>query len=390
MSYEIRFIDLSRFLPQNTFIKRDLYHEILMNFENAMKIYLVGGAVRDELLNIPVKERDWVVVGATQNEMLLKNYKQVGKDFPVFLHPKTKEEYALARKERKIGKGYHGFEFDTDASVTLEQDLMRRDLTINAIAQSESGELIDPYHGIEDLNQRILRHISPAFSEDPVRILRVARFAARFSDFMVADETNSLMKKMVEAGEVNALVAERVWKEFEKAMSEVAPWRFLEVLSDCDALSLLFPIFDDKKLEVIACLRKISKLTGNYFERIILMMQSTQALVEAENLFKRYRSPRPFIEMVRLVMNFKPINTANDFLNLFVQLDAFRREDRFNQWLKISRMSTFSSDYSERLLSAFNHVNKIKLPDDFLKKHQGKAVGEYIDQQRLSRLERLL
>ena len=170
----------------------------------------------------------------------------------------TKEEYALARKERKIAKGYHGFEFDTDASVTLEEDLLRRDLTINAIAKSESGDLIDPYHGVSDLNKKTLRHVSSAFSEDPVRIVRVARFAARFSNFSVADETNELMKKMVQDGEVDALVAERVWKEFEKAMSEIAPWRFIEVLSDCGALSILFSIFNDKKVEIITYLKKIS------------------------------------------------------------------------------------------------------------------------------------
>ena len=351
-----------------------------------MKIYLVGGAVRDELLSRSVKERDWVVVGATQQEMLSSGYQQVGKDFPVFLHPTTKEEYALARKERKIAKGYHGFEFDTDASVTLEEDLLRRDLTINAIAKSESGELIDPYNGIKDLKSKILRHVSPAFSEDPVRILRVARFAARFSDFTVADETNVLMKKMVQAGEVDALVAERVWKEFEKAMSEIASWRFIEVLSDCDALSSLFPVFNHKRIEVIACLKKISEITTDNFERIILMMQSTNSLEAIEAICKRYRAPKPIVEMVKLVMNFKPVTDANEILNLLTSLDAFRREDRFMQFLKICEINHANAAYSNYLLSVFNHIHKIALPSHFLSENQGKAIGEYIYKQRLEKL----
>ena len=351
-----------------------------------MKIYLVGGAVRDELLGRPIKERDWVVVGATQQAMLAAGYQQVGKDFPVFLHPKTKEEYALARKERKIAKGYHGFEFDTDASVTLEEDLLRRDLTINAIAKSESGDLIDPYHGVSDLNKKTLRHVSSAFSEDPVRILRVARFAARFSNFSVADETNELMKKMVQDGEVDALVAERVWKEFEKAMSEIAPWRFIEVLSDCGALSILFSIFNDKKVEIITYLKKISERTTDNFERIVLMMQSTNALKSIEDLCKRYRASKPVIEMIRIVMNFQPVYSPDEILNLLISLDAFRREDRFKQWLKIYEVKTLNTEYSAYLLSAFNSINKIELSEDFLANNKGKTIGEYINQQRLEKL----
>ncbi|MES2204338.1 MAG: multifunctional CCA tRNA nucleotidyl transferase/2'3'-cyclic phosphodiesterase/2'nucleotidase/phosphatase [Pseudomonadota bacterium] len=351
-----------------------------------MEIYLVGGAVRDHFLNIPIKEKDWVVVGATQKEMLAAGYQQVGKDFPVFLHPKTKEEYALARKERKVAKGYHGFEFDVTASVTLEEDLLRRDLTINAIAQNELGKIIDPYHGVEDLKNKILRHVSPAFVEDPVRILRVARFAARFSDFTVAEQTNELMKKMVQDGEVNALVAERVWKEFEKAMSEVAPWRFIEVLSDCGALPILFPIFDDKKIEVITCLKKISELTSDAFERIVLMMQSTNSLEAAEYLCARYRAPKPIFEMVKLVMQFKPVNGANEILNLLTSLDAFRREDRFKLFLKIGKTDQSNIEYLDGLLSAFNHIDKIALPNHFLSENHGKAIGEYIYKQRLEKL----
>ncbi len=357
-----------------------------------MKIYLVGGAVRDELLGLPVKERDWVVVGGTQETMLAAGYQQVGKDFPVFLHPKTKEEYALARTERKTAKGYHGFVFDTDISVTLEEDLMRRDLTINAIAKNELGELIDPYYGITDLQKKILRHVSPAFSEDPVRILRVARFAARFSDFSVANETNELMKKMVQEGEVDALVAERVWKEFEKAMSEIAPWRFIEVLDDCGALEILFPVFKKKKTEIIACLKKLSPITPDVFERIVLMMQSTHVAQEIEALCKLYRAPKPIFEMAQLVMNYQSVYqnimrcSASETLDLFIALDAFRREDRFKQWLRLCEMTTSIPSHSEFLLSAFNHVNKIELPNHLLEKNDGKAVGEYINQQRLEKL----
>jgi tRNA nucleotidyltransferase (CCA-adding enzyme) len=205
------------------------------------KCYLVGGAVRDLLLNRPVEDRDWVVVGATPEQMRAAGFMPVGKDFPVFLHPKTHEEYALARTERKVASGYHGFSFYTDPSVTLEQDLYRRDLTINAMAQSESGELIDPLGGLKDLKNKILRHASPAFIEDPVRVLRLARFAARFVDFTVAPETISLAQSMVSSGELSALVAERVWQETQRALCEPEPVRFFEVLEQAQALDVIFP-----------------------------------------------------------------------------------------------------------------------------------------------------
>ena len=187
-----------------------------------MKVYLVGGAVRDQLLGLPVKDRDWIVVGATPATLLSLGYQQVGKDFPVFLNPKTKEEYALARTERKASAGYTGFICDFSPTITLEQDLIRRDLTINAIAQSKDGEIIDPYGGKQDLENRILRHISPAFSEDPLRVLRVARFAARYHSlgFKIASETLSLMAELAQSGELQHLTAERVWLETEKALNE--------------------------------------------------------------------------------------------------------------------------------------------------------------------------
>jgi tRNA nucleotidyltransferase (CCA-adding enzyme) len=206
-----------------------------------MKTYVVGGAVRDALLGVSVKDRDHVVVGGTPDEMISQGYTPVGKDFPVFLHPDTHEEYALARTERKIAPGYKGFVFHADAGVTLEQDLIRRDLTINAMAQDEAGNIIDPFGGRADLEQRIFRHVSPAFAEDPVRILRVARFSARFPDFRVADETNALMRRMVEEGEVDALVPERVWQELARGLMEDKPSRMFELLRACGALQRILP-----------------------------------------------------------------------------------------------------------------------------------------------------
>lgn len=212
------------------------------------KVYLVGGAVRDKLLNIEHQERDWVVVGATADDLVAQGFNQVGKDFPVFLHPKTREEYALARQERKVASGYHGFEFSCEPSVTIEEDLLRRDLTINAIAEDEAtGELVDPYGGVQDVQNKILRHVSSAFVEDPVRVLRVARFLARFYSlgFKVASETVQLMQDMVQNGEVNVLVQERIFKELEKALQEKNPEQFFLCLRECGALQIIFPEIDN-------------------------------------------------------------------------------------------------------------------------------------------------
>jgi len=209
-----------------------------------MRSYIVGGAVRDALLGLPVKDHDWVVVGATPDEMLARGFRPVGKDFPVFLHPETQEEYALARTERKTGRGYAGFAFHASPDVTLEEDLARRDLTINAIARDEAGTLIDPHGGQADLQARLFRHVGPAFVEDPVRILRLARFAARFHDFNVAPETLALMKSMVADGEVDHLVPERVWQEIARGLMEARPSRMIRVLRDCGALARLLPELD--------------------------------------------------------------------------------------------------------------------------------------------------
>jgi tRNA nucleotidyltransferase (CCA-adding enzyme) len=209
-----------------------------------MKRYLVGGAVRDALLGLPIGDRDWVVVGADPDELRAAGYIAVGRDFPVFLDPETREEHALARTERKTAPGYHGFVFHADRGVTLEDDLLRRDLTINAIAEDEDGTVIDPHGGRRDLADRVLRHVSPAFAEDPVRILRVARFAARFGDFRVAPETEALMRAMVEAGEADALVSERVWQEVSRGLMERTPSRMFEVLRRCGALARVLPEVD--------------------------------------------------------------------------------------------------------------------------------------------------
>ena len=211
-----------------------------------MQVYLVGGAVRDQLLGHPYHEKDYVVVGATPEQLLAQGYQPVGKDFPVFLHPETKDEYALARTERKSGQGYHGFEFYTDISVTLEDDLIRRDLTINAIAMDDNGKIYDPYHGHEDLNNKILRHVSDAFAEDPLRVLRVARFAARYHQygFTIAEETLALMQQLANSGELKALTPERVWKETSRALMERDADVYFETLRQCGALKFLFPEID--------------------------------------------------------------------------------------------------------------------------------------------------
>lgn len=209
-----------------------------------MRIFSVGGAVRDELLGLPVQDRDFVVVGASPEAMLARGFRPVGKDFPVFLHPRTHEEYALARTERKAGHGYKGFAFHASPEVTLEEDLARRDLTINAIARAEDGTLIDPFGGVADLRARILRHVGPAFVEDPVRILRVARFAARFADFSLAPETLALMRRMTASGEVDHLVAERVWQELARGLMEATPSRMIRALHECGALARILPALD--------------------------------------------------------------------------------------------------------------------------------------------------
>jgi tRNA nucleotidyltransferase (CCA-adding enzyme) len=304
-----------------------------------MEIYLVGGAVRDKLLGQRVTERDWVVVGATPKEMLAKKFKLVGKDFPVFLHPKTHEEYALARTERKVGKGYKGFACYFSPDVTLEDDLKRRDLTINAIAQTPTGELIDPYDGIKDLHNKILRHVSEAFAEDPVRILRVARFASRFGDFKVHASTNRLMLKMLHQGEVDALVPERVWQEFEQALAAKFPVRFFEVLQDCGVFTKLFPEIAQHFKRTKILLNKAVKANLNSIQRFALLF--FYANEDAIKTFcKRYRVPNAYRELALMIVQYQQFVitalefSAADLLMLFERTDAFRRPERFREFLQ--------------------------------------------------------
>lgn len=307
-----------------------------------MKIYLVGGAIRDKLLGLPIKEKDWVVVGATVKDMLNLGYKQVGKEFPVFLHPKTNEEYALARMERKVKPGYKGFEFDTSPHVSLEDDLIRRDLTINAMAfDPESQQIIDPWGGEKDLQQKILRHVSPAFSEDPVRILRIGRFLARYAylGFHVADETTSLMKNMVAAGEVDALVAERVWKELERALSEKNPEKFFAVLESCQALTILFPHLDANSagIKALSAAAQLTPDTSIRFAALLYALPDAKKNIAA--LCNRFRAPNTYRELAMLTaLHYESALhahtlSAEDLFSLLSALDIFRREDRFKNFL---------------------------------------------------------
>ena len=295
-----------------------------------MKAYIVGGAVRDELLGLPVKERDYVVVGATPEEMERQGFKPVGKDFPVFLHPRTREEYALARTERKSGRGYKGFKVYASPEVTLEQDLKRRDLTINAIAKAEDGTLVDPFHGEKDLRDGVLRHVSDAFAEDPVRILRVARFAARFG-FRVADETLKLMKRMVASGEVDTLVAERVWQEFSKGLAEPHPELMFDVLKRCGALRKIFPELK----------RWPKKFSGSVPVRFALLAWPLEeAGVNA--LGKRLRAPNDVRELALTASRSKELlksKAPEKLLDLLKRADALRRPERFGELLEAARLA---------------------------------------------------
>jgi len=303
-----------------------------------VECYLVGGAVRDGLLGYPVIEQDWVVVGQTPAAMLAAGFIPVGKDFPVFLHPKTHEEYALARTERKIGPGYKGFSCYAASDVTLVQDLQRRDLTINAMAQASDGALIDPYGGQRDLNQRVLRHVSPAFREDPVRILRVARFAARYSalGFHVAPETLTLMQEMVQAGEVDALVAERVWQETDKALGEKHPAVFFQVLATCGALVLLWPELDKRCYE--DDLAQGAPRNANKYIRFALLMHRLP-LDAIKHVATRYKIGRIYQNLAVQVAAHYPLFrdthqlSAQAIATILESLDAIRRPNDTLQWI---------------------------------------------------------
>jgi len=310
-----------------------------------MKVYVVGGAVRDELLGLAVQDRDFVVVGATPEEMVAAGFKPVGRDFPVFLHPQTHEEHAIARTERKSGRGYKGFTVYSAPDVTLEQDLARRDLTINAIAKAPDGALIDPFHGEKDLRDGVLRHVSEAFAEDPVRILRTARFAARFA-FRIADETMALMTMMVGTGEADHLVPERVWQEFARGLAEPQPALMFEALERCGLRAKLLPE-----------LRQLPKtFSGPLPVRFTVLCWTLQE-AEVKALCDRLKVPNEERELALLACRCKNLLNASrpgELLNLFKRSDAFRRAERFAAFLEAARLtqSGFDERKIERALKA--------------------------------------
>ncbi len=397
-----------------------------------MQVYLVGGAVRDALLGLPVKERDWVVVGGTREELLRLHYREVGRDFPVFLHPDSQEEYALARRERKVAPGYRGFSVEFGPEVTLDEDLARRDLTINAMAQSPDGVLHDPYGGGRDIESRTLRHVSAAFIEDPVRVLRVARFAARFAplDFKVAPDTMALMRTMVARHEVDALVAERVWQESEKALRERAPSVFFKVLRECGALARIYPEIDalfgvpqpaewhpeiDTGLHTLMVLDQAALLTDDPKVRFAALVhdlgkgttppsewpghrgheERSVALIEA--LAARLRIPNEHRELAVIVARYHGLvhrafelrpKTILDFME---RADAFRRTERFAQALLAceadsrGRAGLEAGPYPQRayLLAAREAAASIKPSAEDIAERSGAGIAEQLHRGRL-------
>ena len=392
-----------------------------------MKIYLVGGAVRDQLLNLPVKDRDWVVVGATPETLLQQGYQQVGKDFPVFLHPDTHEEYALARTERKSGSGYTGFTCYAAPDVTLEDDLQRRDLTINAIAYSAKGEYIDPYHGIDDIHAKLLRHVSDAFSEDPLRVLRVARFAPL--GFTIAPETMSLMQEMTNSGELNALTAERVWKETEKALHSQAPQVYFEILHQCGALKILFPEINalfgvpapkkwhpeiDTGIHTMMVLAMASRLTDDIAVRFSALCHDLgKGVTPVENwphhhghgpagvplveaLCQRYRIPNQIRDLAKLAAKYHDHlhrierMRPSKIIRLFDAIDAWRKPERIDQLAIISEADARGRQGAENLpypqgiffRQAFKIANQVDVKSIVSRGLKGNAIREALTKQR--------
>ncbi|CNK43844.1 multifunctional tRNA nucleotidyl transferase/2'3'-cyclic phosphodiesterase/2'nucleotidase/phosphatase [Yersinia mollaretii] len=396
-----------------------------------MKVYLVGGAVRDNLLNLPVTEQDWVVVGATPEQLLAQGYQQVGKDFPVFLHPVSHEEYALARTERKSGQGYTGFTCYAAPDVTLEEDLLRRDLTINAIARSDDGELIDPYHGRQDLKNKVLRHVSEAFGEDPLRVLRVARFAARFAHlgFSVAPETQSLMAAMARSGELSALTPERVWKETEKALKTQSPQVYFQVLRDCDALAVLFPEIDrlfgvpapekwhpeiDTGIHTLMTLTIAARLSPEVDIRFAALCHDLgkgltpkefwphhhghgpAGVKLVEQLCQRLRVPNPVRDLAKLVAEYHDlIHTVNKLrpetlLKLFDAIDVWRKPERLEQMIMTSeadargRTGFEENPYpqGDYLRAAYQIANGVSVQEVVASGLQGLAIRDELKRRR--------
>lgn len=390
-----------------------------------MDIYLVGGAVRDQLLQIDNYDNDWVVVNSTPEEMLALGYTPVGKDFPVFLHPKTQEEHALARTERKIGQGYTGFECYFSQDVTLEEDLRRRDLTINAMAQDDSGHIIDPYGGQADLNNRILRHVSEAFSEDPLRVLRVARFAAKLNHlgFKVAEETMLLMKEIVQSGELSHLTAERVWLEWNKSLTTQSPHIFLQVLRECGALAILLPEIDklfgvpqpekwhpeiDTGIHTMMVLEQAEKLSNHPQIRFAAAMHDLgkgltpqsewpshkmhchSGLKLINNVCDRFKLPNDYRELALIVCEqHSNIHRAMElrpqtFVKIFDKIDAWRKPERL-EWLLLccqadhaGRLGLESQPYPQkaRFEQAYNAALSVNVQDIVKEGFQGKAIRD--------------
>lgn len=349
-----------------------------------MKTYVVGGAVRDELLGLPVSDRDHVVVGATPEDMQRLGYKPVGRDFPVFLHPQTHEEYALARTERKTGPGYTGFQFHAAPDVTLEQDLARRDLTVNAMARDENGALIDPYGGADDLQAGVLRHVSPAFVEDPVRILRVARFAARFG-FEIAPETHALMVSIVEAGEVNALVPERVWQEFARGLMERRPSRMLEVLRSCGALDRIAPelvsLYDEQAWQDVLDALDRTAEEGMTLDARWAALTRTLDPFAVEALADRLKVPASTRDLSLLAARHANAIAdavgldADALLELLNAVDAWRKPQRFED---LARVALIDEPDAARILAHLMRVYRAAAGVDAGEIARGLKGGEAI------------
>ena len=367
-----------------------------------MKIYLVGGAVRDQLLKEPFHERDWVVVGGTPDALLKQGYRQVGRDFPVFLHPKTNEEYALARTERKAGAGYYGFECDFNPSVTLEEDLSRRDLTINAMAMDDNKHVIDPYDGQRDLASKKLKHVSPAFIEDPVRVLRVARLAARYHrlGFVVADETRVLMQGMAEQGELAHLVPERVWQEWQKSVCEANPEIFIDVLQSCEALVAVLPELEAIDLNVLVAASKLSDDPVVRFSALLVDLE--QAHIEA--LCQRLRVPNEYEQLAvlsakfcNIILNLSRLN-AEEVVVALESMDPFRRYARFEALLRVCEARTIADgaqdvetiEYIARWKQAFEACHNIN-PRELIKEgYQGEQIKHKLHERRVIAVQSLL
>ena len=352
-----------------------------------MKVYLVGGAVRDELLSIKVLEKDWVVVGSTEEDLTEEGYKKIGRDFPVFLHPETKEEYALARKERKSGTGHKGFEFVFDPSVSLEEDLLRRDLTINAIAKDENGNLIDPYGGIEDIKNRKLKKVSSAFSEDPLRVLRVARFAAKLNhlDFFIEEETLSEMKMISRSGEIKTLSKERVWMETQKALATQSPQEYFRILEKSEALKELSE-------DLSPNYRSLQNASSNVDDQAIrwaALVSGNTNLVEINTAFN---APNEFREIAIICDQFVNFNedelNAENLLNLILKTDLLRKPDRFFKAYRASNFVCKSEWLDEgQWKNVHDLIVKVKVDED---EKVGKIIAKKLHQDRLISLENFL